>query len=1606
MSGLSTNFNIAPYYDDFDPTKNYGRVLFKPSVPVQTRELTQLQTILQDQISKFGDNILKQGTIIDGCELSLHTMFPYVKIKDTETSGKTVNVLQFENLVVENTNGLKALVIKSVQGFESRNPDLNTMYVRYLNSGDDSNTYQFSAGEVLTVYDQQQRIFSVSINNGSSGFSNTDVLTFVPAIFVKNTSGGSTFANGFYVGDGLSDGANVNYVVTGVSANNDGTILSVRPTYSNIVGGDSSQWMVISNTSLINANTGETAVVSEVLGSKAAGLVTTDSVGRVVDVSISTTGSGYDVAPYTTLVSQTATLAQVQALQLTARNYVAQVTVSNNITIPVGYGYAVTIDQGIIYQKGFFSHVDNQLVIVDKYSNTPSDMCVGFDTEEKVITSNIDSSLLDPASGRSENAPGADRLQLVPTGIAITKTEAEANSNFLSLVEFSEGEAYKLDPVTQYNIIGQTMAKRMNDSDGNFVIDRFQLATKSGNMVNEDATFKYVIDPGVAYINGNRVETVRNYVGSLNKGTDIVTIADAAISVDYGNYIIVENAYGNIFNLLGKTIDLSSATPATPATGAAPADPGSHIGQARVRAVTLHSAGQARKYRIYLFDISMNSGKNFANIKSIYNASSTAVASTVLTNGQTVLQDPGKSAALFSSGQIAVKAVSNVTYTTSDTSSHAVDVSGTITKTLTGSKKFLYTGSISTSALLDIGLVFEANTQSSANLSGSAVLTSGSNTVTGTSTAFNTQLTAGNYVKIANTTANVVVQVASIINATSMTLVSNAPSSITGNAIAFYPANVPVPVANASIDSGKTIMTITLPYAVTAGANASVTSIVNDTNTSIAGKTVNRSAAVRIDTSNNAVGTTGPWPLGVPDAIRLRGVYIGANNTFAPGDAGVSDVTASFYVDHNQTPDFLNTSYLYKKPRGVATVSAGDKMLVVFDVLTTSSNNLRTVSSYPLNDTANLASLTTQMNTLEIPEVFDGAAYYDLRDQFDFRPISANTVAITSNTAAAPINPTEPSYANRFASTFVCPFPKTSITGTIQYYQGRSDRIVITDKNKFTVVKGVPGKYSPPNEPDNVITINNLLIPPYPSLPQAMSSELAQIADTNIANETYTTRRLDTYKIRTTLSDRDIAEGQPRGYKMVDIGKLDSRLTNVENFLAFTAAEAATKNRTLPSSIDGADRFKFGFVVDGFGDADLADVDNPDYHATIRDGWLLPKSDELTIELSPEPGVVPSVPYVEVPGAEQGGATEDDDDCDIIGEDSVQAIVKYIGRHRNRLWDSTGGTTEALTFTMSEQQGPVELYFAFNHAKNSINIYQSKTPSFTDAILIKTASSATSTTNSGNDAAKAPTDLPWSSLVKYGTLGSGTLAAYVASGSGKISWTHNPDNGRYYKVVVGKFGSTGDADANLYIGKWAFALFFPTDADGQDDCEPTRTEHVNYNGQFVLIDPNSFRPSAVDKMLVAKVGGEYYFESQKFKLKATGLKPLTTHSFILENKDLTSKCRPLGGNLGDPLVTDRQGTITFEFFFDADLNIPTSTFALINKMAGSVAGPKTIHLVSGDGSSGAEGTIGVKPYVKAPAPVPSPNTTPTPTTPKPTTMGVTVAAARGFLFDHINVASR
>ena len=159
---MALNLNSSPYYDDFDPQKNYHRVLFKPGVAVQARELTQLQTVLSDQLSQLGSFSLKEGAVISGCEQKIEN-FKFVKILDNYGNGDPIanaDLASYDGaILVGATTGLRARIITHKTGQITVSDSINTkaLYIVYIdengqNADLTTNQYQrFQQGETLTV---------------------------------------------------------------------------------------------------------------------------------------------------------------------------------------------------------------------------------------------------------------------------------------------------------------------------------------------------------------------------------------------------------------------------------------------------------------------------------------------------------------------------------------------------------------------------------------------------------------------------------------------------------------------------------------------------------------------------------------------------------------------------------------------------------------------------------------------------------------------------------------------------------------------------------------------------------------------------------------------------------------------------------------------------------------------------------------------------------------------------------------------------------------------------------------------------------------------------------------------------------------------------------------------------------------------------------------------------------------------------------------------------------------------------------------------------------------------------------------------------------------
>ena len=167
-----TNLNVSPYFDDFDKNKNFSRVLFKPGSPVQARELTTLQSILQNQIEQFGTHFFKEGSKVIPGNLTLDINFTCIQVEE-RFLGIPVSLYtdQLVGLkITGSTSGVTALIQKILSKEDSER-DTITFYIRYENSGDDFTQEEFDDGESLIA--NKDIVYGSTVIAAGEPFANT-----------------------------------------------------------------------------------------------------------------------------------------------------------------------------------------------------------------------------------------------------------------------------------------------------------------------------------------------------------------------------------------------------------------------------------------------------------------------------------------------------------------------------------------------------------------------------------------------------------------------------------------------------------------------------------------------------------------------------------------------------------------------------------------------------------------------------------------------------------------------------------------------------------------------------------------------------------------------------------------------------------------------------------------------------------------------------------------------------------------------------------------------------------------------------------------------------------------------------------------------------------------------------------------------------------------------------------------------------------------------------------------------------------------------------------------------------------------------------------------
>ena len=357
---------------------------------------------------------------------------------------------------------------------------------------------------------------------------------------------------------------------------------------------------------------------------------TTGLVARVVGVSAA---DGTDPDTLFVKYSKTGTdnvttvFSDTEILNCLINNISATATVASTHT-----GSSAEVQKGVFYINGYHVEVSTQTIVLDKYTNTPSNR-VGLIVTESFVTPNEDASLNDNAQGTSNtNAPGAHRYKILLT-LAKKSLTATDDKNFIELLRLSNGILQNRVRTTEYGVLEDTFARRTYDESGNYITKGFELDVRehlldgnnrgiyASSAGGDSSKLAIGLSPGKAYVKGYEIEKLGTTFVDVDKSRNYDTEPNFKSRFDLGNYINVTQVYGtpDVGFVSGdvetfKAVDLfrdDTAVTGTPLTSSGADVP--QIGRAKSKGFE-HNTTQAISsgifnvngtWKHYLFDIVM-----------------------------------------------------------------------------------------------------------------------------------------------------------------------------------------------------------------------------------------------------------------------------------------------------------------------------------------------------------------------------------------------------------------------------------------------------------------------------------------------------------------------------------------------------------------------------------------------------------------------------------------------------------------------------------------------------------------------------------------------------------------------------------------------------------------------------------------------------------------------------------------------------------------------------------------------------------------------------------------------------------------------------------------
>ena len=1176
-----TDFNLSPYFDDFDESKKFHRILFRPAFAVQARELTQSQSILQNQVEKVSDHLFEKGAMVIPGEIGYD--LNYFAVKLSSFNGTLSNYSG--STLTGGTSGVQAIVVNT-SATDGTDPD--TLFVKYIKTGTNNTASVFTDGETITGVGADSSAVSAVVDTTATGSA-------------AEIQAGTYYINGFHVKvdnqtlilDKYTNTPSyrVGLTVTEsfVTPSDDSTLNDNAAGSSNVNAPGAHRFKIaltlakLSLTSTSDSNFIEllrlsSGIIQNQVRTTEYSVLEDNLARRTFDESGDYIVRGFDI--------------DIRESVLASNNrgiYSSGATTTDGGTAATTK-LAVGIEPGKAYVKGFeLENIGTKFLDVNKARDfdTESNFSTRFDIQNFVNVKNVSGSpdvgfvtgdteafkvlaLHDTASasrgtarstsgftvpqiGRAksrgfEYKSGSDTADIMSSSSLtdsvykhfLFDVEMFTHLNLTTNTSFSAGEkitgrtsgataiveSISVNGTDAVDSLTQATPTVITASSHGFV-DGQQIAISSGSFIKADSS---TVSSGTFTVRNSTTNTFELFD---TDGTTSIGAGSNTESVVFSHTVLVLSNVKGTFSA-GEVIRNDDSS----TFGTVQADA---IGFKAVRSFEFGDVKQISMAGspVYTADTDLGStnGDNKVLSGTISIANSVAAVTGFNTKFTTELKIGDQITFTDDAVTTVTKTVKNIISDTSLTLDSAVGGSDVSTKTVaTRQRTKLQSPEKNTS-------IFRLPYKNIKTL-----LTTANSEVSDTSFKVRRQFTGtlssdGDVTFTAGTNETFVsaAEVDTIVSI--MTAGGSASTGAAGDVLSVTGSNHEGDTIY-NLGGSPTGKTVTLDF----GANMTghkVKALLTVSRTVVGAKSKSLTSTTKtVDTEALATASSGV-NLGKADVFDITNVFMAADFSTAATTSD-TDITSRFNLDTGQRDNFYDVGRLKLK---TGELQPTGRLLVSFRFFSHGSGDFFSVDSYSgVVDYSDIPSYTSDTT----------GQTFELRDCLDFRPRVDDASTIDSGG-------TNRSFDGTGASTVDVVKFNSDVSTDHEFFLNRIDKIFLDKEGDFTVLEGASAlEPQKPTDIDGAMHLYTLEIPSF-------------------------THNTD---------DVTITKKDNRRYTMRDIGLLEQRIENVEFYTQLNLLEQTAQSTQIQDA-DGFDRFKNGFIVDNFNGHGVGDVNNNDYKAAI-----------------------------------------------------------------------------------------------------------------------------------------------------------------------------------------------------------------------------------------------------------------------------------------------------------------------------------------------------------------------------------------------------------------------